>query len=388
MDEPAIKLTKKGTAWNRTGHPWVYRDDLEKYDPSLSGNIVAVTDNNGKFLGKAFFNERSKISLRMITDDDIAIDASFWRERISRCIESRRKTVNDSDAYRIAHAESDGLPSLIIDKYAEHLSIQTLSLGMDRIKPVIVEALIDLLKPDSVTARNDSSTRKLEGLAEVKETLYGTTPAAFDVKEGRIRYFVDILNGQKTGAYLDQRENRIAAEKYSRGSVLDCFCYQGLFSLHAALSAEDVTAVDSSGQALEKSGQNAILNGLSNIKTIEGKVPEVLRDLQKEGRLFDFIILDPPAYAKSKRDLQAAARGYIDINFRAMKLLKKGGYLMTSSCSHNLSEGQFMDIMDESLWESRRKAKLVEKRIQPADHPILLNFPESNYLKCFVLELL
>ncbi len=388
MSEPEIRLTKKGTAWNRTGHPWVYRDDLEKYDPSSSGGIVTVADNNGKFLGKAFFNEKSKISLRMITDENVRIDASFWRARISGCVESRKAAVSGSNAYRIAHAESDGLPSLIIDKYAGHLSIQTLSLGMDRIKPVIVEALVDLLKPDSITARNDSSTRKLEGLPEAKETLYGKTPEPFAVKEGGVRYLVDIMNGQKTGAYLDQRENRIAAERYSSGSVLDCFCYQGLFSLHAALSAKDVTAVDSSGQALEKLKENAALNGMTNVKAVEGKVPEVLRDLQKEGRLFDFIILDPPAYAKSKRDLQAAARGYIDINFRAMKLLKKGGYLMTSSCSHNLSEGQFLEIMDESLWESRRKARLIEKRIQPADHPILLNFPESNYLKCFVLELL
>ncbi|MFA6356712.1 MAG: class I SAM-dependent rRNA methyltransferase [Candidatus Omnitrophota bacterium] len=388
MDNTSIKLTKKGTAWNRTGHPWVYKDDIEKYDPSgLSGNIVAVTDNRGDFLGKAFFNEKSKIALRLITGEDIAVDAAFWRKRISESIEAR-SGIKDADAYRLAHSEADGLPSLIIDKYAQHLSVQTLCLGMDKIKNVITEVLVDLLKPKSIIARNDSATRKLEGLDESKEVLYGKPPETIEVREGKIKYAVDIMNGQKTGAYLDQRENHIAVEKYSRGSVLDCFSYQGLFSMHAALSAGDVTAVDSSGQALEKLKENAALNGLKNIVTKEGKVPEILRAYQAEGRQFDLIILDPPAYARSKKDLQAAARGYIDINFRAMKLLKRGGHLMTCSCSYNLSEGQFLDIVDESLWESRRRAKLVEKRLQPSDHPFLLNFPESNYLKCFVLEML
>ncbi|MDD5423848.1 MAG: class I SAM-dependent rRNA methyltransferase [Candidatus Omnitrophica bacterium] len=388
MDNTSVKLTKKGTAWNRTGHPWVYKDDIEKCDPSLSGSIVAVTDNRGDFLGKAFFNEKSKIALRLITEEDIAVDAAFWRGRISDSIEAR-KGIKDADAYRLAHSEADGLPSLIIDKYAQHLSVQTLCLGMDRIKNTITEVLVDLLKPRSIIARNDSATRKLEGMGESKETLYGEPPAgAVEVREGKMKYLVDIMNGQKTGAYLDQRENHIAVEKYSRGSVLDCFSYQGLFSMHAAPGAADVTAVDSSGQALEKLKENAALNGLKNIGTEEGKVPEVLRAYQAEGRQFDLIILDPPAYARSKKDLQAAARGYIDINFRAMKLLKRGGHLMTCSCSYNLSEGQFLDIIDESLWESRRRAKLVEKRLQPSDHPFLLNFPESNYLKCFVLEML
>ncbi|OGX42846.1 MAG: hypothetical protein A3F87_03065 [Omnitrophica WOR_2 bacterium RIFCSPLOWO2_12_FULL_51_24] len=196
------------------------------------------------------------------------------------------------------------------------------------------------------------------------------------------------MNGQKTGSYLDQRENHIAAEIYAKGNTLDCFSYQGLFSLHMALSADEVTAADSSGPALEGLRENAKLNGLTNIKTVEGKISDILKSCQKEERQFDLIVLDPPAFAKSKKDLQAAARGYIDINFRAMKLLKRGGYLMTCSCSYNLSEGQFLDIIYEALCESRRRACLIEKRIQPADHPILLNFPESNYLKCFVLEML
>ncbi|MDD5269822.1 MAG: class I SAM-dependent rRNA methyltransferase [Candidatus Omnitrophica bacterium] len=389
MDNASVKLTRKGAAWNRTGHPWVYRDDIEKCDLSeLSGGIVSVEDYRGKFLGKAFFNAKSKIALRIITGEDVPVDAAFWRNRISESI-AARSGITDADAYRLAHSEADGLPSLIVDNYAGHLSVQTLCLGMDRIKRQISETLAGLLKPKSIIERNDSATRKLEGMEESKGTLYGEPPAGgIEVREGKIKYTVDIMNGQKTGAYLDQRENHIAAERYSRGSVLDCFSYQGLFSLHAALGADDVTAVDSSGQALGKLKENAALNGIGNISVREGKVPEALRAYQAEGRQFDLIILDPPAYAKSKKDLQAAARGYIDINFRAMKLLKKGGHLMTCSCSYNLSEGQFMDIIDESLWESRRRAKLVEKRIQPRDHPILLNFPESNYLKCFVLEML
>ena len=388
MQTPSLKITKKGAAWFRTGHPWIYKDDLERNDPSLSGSIVSVLDNSGNFLAKAFYNERSKIALRLITYDDLPIDAAFWRGRLSKCIERRNRVVRDATAYRIAHSEADGLPSLIVDRYGEHLSIQTLSLGMDGMKDTIVEVLAELVKPKSIVARNDSAMRKFEGLDEVKEVLYGKAPEKIEVKEGKIKYLVDIMNGQKTGSYLDQRENHIAAEIYAKGNTLDCFSYQGLFSLHMALSADEVTAADSSGPALEGLRENAKLNGLTNIKTVEGKISDILKSCQKEERQFDLIVLDPPAFAKSKKDLQAAARGYIDINFRAMKLLKRGGYLMTCSCSYNLSEGQFLDIIYEALCESRRRACLIEKRIQPADHPILLNFPESNYLKCFVLEML
>lgn len=388
MQTPSLKITKKGVAWFRTGHPWIYKDDLERNDPSLSGSIVSILDTSGNFLAKAFYNERSKIALRLITYDDLPIDAAFWRGRLSKCIEYRNRAVKDSTAYRIAHSEADGLPSLIVDKYGEYLSIQTLSLGMDYIKDTIVEVLAELIKPRSIVARNDSAMRKFEGLEEKKELLYGKAPEKIEVKEGKIKYLVDIMNGQKTGSYLDQRENRIAAERYAKGNTLDCFSYQGLFSLHMALSADEVTAVDSSGPALEGLKENAEINGLTNIKTVEGKVSDILKSYQKEERQFDLIVLDPPAFAKSKKDIQAAVRGYIDINFRAMKLLKRGGHLMTCSCSYNLSEGQFMDIIVEALRESRRRARLVEKRIQPADHPILLNFPESNYLKCFVLEML
>ena len=388
MQTPSIKITKKGAAWFRTGHPWIYKDDLERQDPSLSGSVISVLDNSGNFLAKAFYNEKSKIAVRIITYEDVAVDAGFWRKRISERIEYRKKTVKDATAYRLAHSEADGLPSLIVDRYGDHLSIQTLSLGMDKIKATIVEALVELVKPVSITGRNDSSMRKFEGLDEKKEVLYGKPPEKIEVKEGKIKYLVDIMNGQKTGTYLDQRENHIVAEKYAAGKVLDCFSYQGLFSLHAALTADEVTAVDSSGPALEALKENAALNGLANIKAAEGKVSETLKLYQKEGRQFDLIILDPPAFAKSKKDLQSAARGYIDINFRAMKLLKRGGHLLTCSCSYNLSEGQFLDIIYEALCESRRQALLVEKRIQPVDHPILVNFPESNYLKCFVLEII
>lgn len=388
MQNPSLKITRKGLAWFKTGHPWIYKDDLERGEPSLSGTIVSVLDNSGNFLAKAFYNERSKIALRLITYDDLPVDAGFWRRRISDCIDRRKEAVKDATAYRIAHSEADGLPSLIVDRYGGHLSIQTLSLGMDNIKGIVVEVLAELVKPVSIVGRNDSAMRKFEGLDEVKEVLYGKAPGKIEVREGKIKYLADIMNGQKTGSYLDQRENHIAAERYARGKTLDCFSYQGLFSLHAALTADEVTAVDSSGPALEALNENARLNGLANIKAEEGKVSEILKSYHKEGRQFDFIVLDPPAFAKSKKDLQAAARGYIDINFRAMKLLKRGAHLMTCSCSYNLSEGQFLDILYEALCESRRRAYLIEKRIQPADHPVLVNFPESNYLKCIVLEML
>ncbi|MDP3785990.1 MAG: class I SAM-dependent rRNA methyltransferase [Candidatus Omnitrophota bacterium] len=388
MNEPAVKINKKGAAWHRTGHPWIYRDDLEKAEPALSGNIVSVLDNKGAFLGKAFYNDRSKISLRFIAKEDVRIDKAFWKKRISAAIEYRNRIIKDTDAYRLSHAEADGLPSLIVDRYGEHISIQTLSLGMDNIKDTIAEILIESLSPKSIVARNDSATRRLEGLPEEKEILYGEPPEKITVFEGAVRYLVDILNGQKTGGYLDQRENRIAAEGYARGKALDCFAYQGLFSLHAAKSSDEVTAIDSSAQALAVLLENAGLNSIKNIKIQEGNVFDLLKSYQKEARQFDLIVLDPPAFAKSKKDLQNAIRGYIDINLRAMKLLSKGGHLFTCSCSYNLSEGQFLEIVKEALKESGRSARLVEKRIQPADHPFLLNFPESNYLKCLVLEML
>lgn len=388
MNHPSIKISKKGLAWRRNGHPWVYKDDLEKIYPEFSGSIVSVLDNNSKFLGKAFYNENSKIALRFITAEDTPIDETFWRNRIKNASDCRNRTITDADGYRISHAESDLLPSLIIDKYAEHLSIQTLSLGMDTIKGVIAEILIDLFKPKSIVARNDSAMRKLEGLPEEKETLYGNPPDLIEVREGRIKYLVDIINGQKTGAYLDQRENHIASEKYAGGKALDCFAYQGLFSLHIAEKSEEVTAVDSSAPALRALEENAALNSINNITTLEGNVFDILKTYQREKKEFNLIILDPPAFAKSKKDLQQAARGYIDINFRAMKLISKGGHLITCSCSYNLPENIFFDIIKEALKEAGRSARLIEKRIQPLDHPILINFPESNYLKCFILEML
>lgn len=383
-----IKITKKGAAWHRSGHPWIYKDDLEKADEELSGNIVSVADHNGKFLGKAFYNSKSKIALRFITAQDIEIDKNFWTERIKDALARRKEVVTNTNAYRIAHAEADYLPSLIIDRYGEHLSIQTLSAGMDGIKDTIVEILIEFLNSKSIVARNDVAARTLEGLPEEKDILYGKPPKDIEVYEGEIKYLVDILNGQKTGAYLDQRENRIAAEKYAKGKALDCFAYQGLFSLHIARYADEVEAVDSSEQALEALKENAKLNKLLNVKAKEGNVFDVLKSYQKEERQFDLIVLDPPAFAKSKKDLEDAVRGYIDINLRAMKLLSKGGHLITCSCSYNLSEVGFFEIIKEALKEAKREAQLIEKRIQPPDHPILINFPESNYLKCLVLEML
>ncbi len=387
MKKGHIRITKKGLAWHRSGHPWIYKDDLEKSEEELSGSIVSVSDYAGAFSGKAFYNSKSKIALRFITARDIEIDKGFWFERIKDAFARRKKVVTNANAYRIAHAEADYLPSLIIDRYDEHLAIQTLSAGMDKIKDVIVEILVELLRPKSIIARNDVTARTLEGLPEEKGVLYGNPPKKIEAYEGEIKYLVDVLNGQKTGAYLDQRGNRIAAEKYAKGKALDCFAYQGLFSLHIARYADEVIAVESSAQALKVLEENAKLNKLTNIKTQDGNVFDVLKSYQKEAAQFDLIVLDPPAFAKSKRDLEDAVRGYVDINFRSMKLLSKGGHLITCSCSYNLSEAGFYEIIKEALKESKRDARLIEKRIQPPDHPILVNFPESNYLKCLILEM-
>lgn len=390
MEDPAIVITAKGAARRRWGHPWIYRDDIETNQPSLSGEIISVVDRNKKFIGKAFYNHASKIALRFITEEDVPIDETFWRARLNDAVEYRKRIIKDANAYRISHAEADNLPALVVDRYGEHLCVQTLCLGMDKLKDLITGILVDLLKPSSVTARNDSSARKLEGLAEEKRILYGSIPrdGKIEVREGEIKYLVDVLEGQKTGSYLDQRENHMACKRYAKGKTLDCFAYQGLFSLHAATAAESVLAVDSSMQALERLKQNAALNSITNISAIEGNVFDILKSFQKEGRIFETIILDPPAFAKSKKDIENAARAYIDINLRAMRLLAKGGYLITCSCSYNFAEELFFSVVREALKESRMKARLIEKLIQPLDHPILPHFPESNYLKCFILEML
>jgi 23S rRNA (cytosine1962-C5)-methyltransferase len=369
-------------------HPWVFRDDLEERGGVRNGEIVRVVASNGRPLGYAAYSAHSKIALRSITREDRAPDAVFWAERIEHALRHRRRVVAaDCDAYRLVFGESDGLPGLVVDRYGPHLVVQCLTAAAERFVGPCLDAIGESMAIASVLARNDASVRALEGLPREVRQLRGRTPREVEVREGPVRYRVDPWEGQKTGAFLDQRENRIAAGAYCEGRVLDGFSYQGGFALHAARIAEQVVAVDSSASALQRGRADAGLNEARNIVFRQANLFEELKRLGHEGERFDSVLLDPPAFAKSRRDLAAASRAYKEINLRAMRLLVAGGILVTSSCSYNLSEERFMEILRAAAVDARRTACLLEKRTQSRDHPVRLGFSESHYLKCLVLSL-
>jgi 23S rRNA (cytosine1962-C5)-methyltransferase len=294
--------------------------------------------------------------------------------------------VQETNAYRLVYGESDGVPSLIVDRYGDHLVMQTLSQGADHLTLPFAELLAELFRPSSILLRNDLTVRGLEGLPQEKKMLVGEPPGEIEIREGDIRYRVDPWTGHKTGAYLDQRENRSQAGRYLRGTVLDAFCYQGLFALHAARAADRVIGIDSSQEALDRAAENARLNGLENMEFRKENVFDFLKAEVERGTHYDGINLDPPAFAKSRGDIASASRGYKELNLKAIRLLKPGGILVTSSCSYNLSEARFRDILQESARDAKADLRIIEKRGQSADHPVLLTFPESFYLKCFFLE--
>jgi 23S rRNA (cytosine1962-C5)-methyltransferase len=381
-----LTLTSKGFSWFLKGHPWVFRDDLEKIQDSPAGGIVSLERRNGQFLAQGFYSDRSKIAFRLISRSRERIDRNFWKARFQRAAEFRRHAVEKTNAYRVVYGESDGIPSLIVDRYGPHWVMQTLSQGADLVTALFADLLAELFQPSSITLRNDLAVRSLEGLDQEKKMILGDSPGRVEVSEGDVRYRVDPWNGQKTGAYLDQRENRLRAGQYLRGRVLDAFCYQGLFALHAARSASRVTGVDSSPEALEQAKENARLNDLSTIEFLRENVFDFLKEEVERGNRYDGINLDPPAFAKSRGDVDAAVRGYKELNLRAIRLLNPGGILVTSSCSYNLSESRFLDLLKECARDAKADLWLLEKRGQGADHPVLLTFPESSYLKCLILQ--
>ncbi len=382
----SVTITPKGFAWHRRGHLWIYRDDLADADQTLAGEIVEVYDLQRHRLGIAFFNPRSKIALRMIATDGAVPDATFWRARLADAIERRRPLADRTNGMRLVSSEADLCPGLIVDRYNDVLVIQTLCLGIDRIKSFIIESLVELVKPRCIVVRNDASVRAFEGLDPVKQVPYGEQPDHVEIHEGDVRLLVDVWDGQKTGLYLDQRDNRLAAAQYASGEVLDCFAYQGGFALHAARRAARVTALESSGPALQMLRANVALNRLENITPEEANAFDTLKVYEQRDRRFQMVILDPPAFAKAKGDIADAARGYGQLNTRALRILEPGGYLVTCSCSHNLSEEKFLQILQRAASEAQRQVRIIEHRLQPPDHPILLSTPETHYLKCFVLQ--
>jgi len=366
----------------------VYRFDLLSENSLPPGSLVAVRDQRGKFLGTAFYSSTSQIALRIISPTTVAESAldDLIRDRIRYAVAYRRRMVRDTDAYRVIFSEADMLPGLIVDRYADILSVQVLTQAMDRseIRRTVLEALQQKLSPAAIVERSDRRIRELEQLspAPTAPLLGDKTETIFSMNG--IRFHYSAAAGQKTGAFLDQRENYAAAEGVASGEALDVFCYEGGFALHLARTCSRVTGVDSSHPALEAAERNAILNGRPNMEWIEANAFDLLRDYASVGRLYDTIVLDPPAFARSKRNLETAAAGYKELNLRALRMLRQGGVLVTCSCSYHVSEADFIAMLTSAAADAHRVIQIAEKRGQSKDHPSLPSVPETSYLKCLI----
>ena len=380
-----VVVSARGEDRVRSGHPWIYRSDVRDVDAE-PGAIVRVLGPAQRTLGSALFSDRSQITLRMLTRGETVADPTLVRERMARAIDYRRSLGLDATAYRLVHGEADLLPSLVVDRYGAYVVVQALSQGMDRLVPEIVAALVEVLSPAGILARHDPKVRLLEGLAQEVTELAGSVPRTVEVHEGPVQYQVDLWEGQKTGLFLDQRENRDAAARYARGRLLDCFSYNGGFALRLAPQCSSAAAVDISADAVARMRANAARNGLASLEVREANVFDDLRRLERAGERFDTIVLDPPAFAKNKAAVTGAIAGYKEINLRAMHLLNPGGHLVTCSCSYNVDEAMFGDILRAASADSRTSMTVVEKRTQGRDHPVLLGVPETHYLKCFILR--
>jgi len=380
-----VTVSSRGEQRIRLGHPWVYRTDVVDV-AARGGDIVTVIGARQRVLGQALFSDRSQIPIRMLTHGEAVADVGLLRSRIRAAIAFREGLRLDATAYRLVHGEADLLPSLIVDRYGDYLAVQTLSQGMDRLLPTIVGVLQELLAPAGILARNDPRVRSLEGLEQSVDVVLGTVPDAVVVREGPIEYDVDLRRGQKTGLFLDQRENREAAAHYAHGRLLDCFSYNGGFALFLARACTEVEAIDISADAVARIAANAQRNRVTNVRAREANVFDELRRLDKAGERFDTIVLDPPAFAKNKAAVANARTGYKEINLRAMRLLRPGGYLVTCSCSYNVTEPMFAEVVEEAAIDGETQMTLVEKRSQGRDHPVLLGVPETHYLKCFILR--
>ena len=383
---PEVSLIRRGVERWQKGHPWIYRADLNG-DPGLQGGeVVRVTDSRGWFLGKAFYSKASKISLRWLSLEDVAIDAKFFAERIRRADELRSTTLPGQTTYRAIHGEADLLPGLVVDRYGDYLSIQFLVKATEERKAMLLELLVAHFKPKGCVNRSDVSVRLLEGLTPEKGVLYGEVPTTVPIAEGSVQLQVDLLGGQKTGTFLDQRDNHLMAAEYAFGETLDCFSYLGGFALQLAQKATQVTAVEISNTACAQIVAHASSNGLANLKVIEANVFDYLRDTLDEGKKFDTIVLDPPSFAKNKDAIASAIRGYKEINLRAMQLLRPGGYLITASCTYHIDELAFEEMLHAAASDAKKQVQIIERRGAGKDHPVLLNLRETRYLKCYVLR--
>ena len=385
MTHLPVIVSKRGESRVRSGHPWIFKSDVARAAGVAPGTVVRVLGPTGRPLGFAFFSAQSEITLRMIERGD-TLSPTFVRDRLLAARAWREAIAPGVEALRLVHGEGDGLPSLIVDRYGEYLVVQTLSQATDARKAEIVAGLVEIFRPRGILERNDPRVRAHEGLASQVGVLHGEVPETVTVSENGVRLEADLWLGQKTGLFLDQRENHAMAREYAGGRVLDGFTYNGGFGLAVAAKADEVLAVDVSTEAVARVQRNATLNGVTNVTAREANVFDLLHELDGRGERFDTVILDPPAFAKSKSAVEKARRGYKEINLRALKLLRPGGCLITCSCSYHVHEGDLEGILADAAADAGATVSVVEKRRQARDHPILLGVPETYYLKCFVLR--
>jgi len=383
--EESVVISRRGEERVRSGHPWIYKSDVAEVNAG-AGATVRVLGPRKRLIGHALYSDRSEIALRLLARGEEPADSGLWRTRLEQAIRFRESLDIDATAYRLVHGEADLLPSLVVDRYGDYLVVQALSQGVDRLLPEITKLLVELASPVGILARNDPRVRLLEGLEQRVDLLHGTVPEAIEVREGRVTYLVDPYRGQKTGLFLDQRENRVAAARYATGRLLDTFSYNGGFALALAPKCREVLAIDISDDAVARIKANAERNGASNVQARSMNVFDELRELERRGERFQTIVLDPPAFAKNKASVPKALSGYKEINLRALKLLAPGGFLITCSCSYNVSEADFADVIASAAVDAHADVAVVEKRMQARDHPVLMTVPETYYLKCFILR--
>ena len=383
-----IQITKRGVDRVRSGHPWIYRSDLLQNpgDSIESGEVVWVTDDKGRPQGTAFYSVHSQISLRFVSREQVEVDDDFLRQRLASAIALRERIFPGERWLRLVHGEADLLPGLVVDRYGDHLSIQTLIPATERRKELICDLLEELLSPQGIIERNDARARLLEGLEQTKGVIRGSYRAPSIYEEGEARLEVDIVEGQKTGTFLDQRENHLRAAAYAKGAALDLFSYGGGFALQLARGATKVTAVEISEQACTQIQRNVEASGAGNVEVVCANVFDWLRDELASGRRYDTIALDPPAFAKNKAALAAALRGYKEVNLRALQLLSPGGVLLTFTCSYHVNAQTFEDVVTDAAKDARRDVQLLERLGAGRDHPVLMTAPETRYLKGLVLR--
>ncbi len=383
-----IRVNRKGADRIHSGHPWIFSSDLLDRGDAAPGDAVRVVDYKGQVLGVAHYSSSSQISLRLLSRRVEAIDANFLRRRIQAAHEYRRRVVFESNAYRLVHAEGDLLPGLIVDRYGEWLVLQLLNQGMDRFVNEIVAVLEELLSPKGILARNDAAVRSKEQLPLEKRVLAGDVPERAQIQMNGFICEADLFGGQKTGVFLDQRENYRRVRRYAHGRALDCFTGTGGFALPLASVCNSVHAIDSSSAALDMAKTNAALNNLSNITFQQAEVLDYLPHLAASRTAFDIVVLDPPSFTKSRSGVEGAARGYKEVNLRSLQLLQTGGVLVSCSCSHHMSEAHLLEIVASAALDCGKQLRVLERRTQSQDHPILLTVPETHYLKCLILEVL